>query len=115
MSLQTKITVAKELIGLYKKWPELLKPYASFRDERIRLYESPDSKLPSGSTLVLRAAAVKDIGDDVNFDKFPVTDRLKTPDGNPNYYKTIMREASKENQKFGVWQGVKATTFGWFK
>lgn len=117
MSVQNKLSAAKKLAGVLKKWPDdTHKVYSSFRAAQLRLYESDTpSKLPSAETLELRTTAANNILQNINSKKFSPNPRIFRPDGNPLYYDLIRREANSEQAKLGILAALRNTLFGWWK
>lgn len=106
----------KTIVQALEKWtPDSLKRYASFKDVQRKRYEDllggPQSGL-NAQHLALQASAMETLVSGVNKNKFPATEKLTQPSGNPNYYNRLIDEITPGRPKTGMFTAIRHVIFG---
>ncbi|CAN6644117.1 hypothetical protein TRVA0_020S01310 [Trichomonascus vanleenenianus] len=118
--MSAKSKALNNLVAAFKKWPsDSQRVYFSFKDYQIKRFEEAlvgsQAQLPPAENLEAQAAATNLLTADANLRKFPVK-RLLRPEGMPNYYTRIIREAdTTTRKKESFFTAFRESVFGWFK
>lgn len=117
MSLNQRLAAARELVAAFRRWPDDSgKIYKSFRNSQIALYEtSKPGDLPTAEVLHARAKAADILVKQVNAKKFKPSQRFIEPNGQPDYYNMIQREASGKSQRVDLFTAARNSLYGWWK
>ncbi|KAF5093389.1 hypothetical protein D0Z03_002433 [Geotrichum reessii] len=116
MSSAPSTASLKLIVQSLEKWtPDSLKRYASFKDTQTKRFETlltgPQARL-NAYHLQLQAKAFETLVNNVNRNKFPVSEKLTKPNTNPIYYERLINELTPGKPKVPMLTAIKHVVFG---